>query len=317
VNEAPSIVVQDLCKTYGGRRFRRGVEALKGVSFEVRRGEVFGLLGPNGAGKTTLIKVLLGLLRATRGKALLLGAPAGRRASRRRVGYLPEQLRMPGYQTPYTALEFYGQLSGLARRQIVRARDELLQRVGLAPWARTPVRKFSKGMLQRLGLAQALLHDPDVLILDEPTDGLDPLGRRQVRDLLARLRAENKTVFLNSHLLQEVELICDRVAILDAGDLRRVGPIDDITSVGAEVELQLAGPGASLAALLAEVPAARQRAMPDGAVRIRLAVEGQAEVDQWVDRVRACGLSLLALERCGATLEDAFLRLLTPERPPR
>jgi ABC-2 type transport system ATP-binding protein len=321
VNDSPAIVVDQLSKTYrDGGRFRyfgRSVQALKGVSFQVPQGEVFGLLGPNGAGKTTFIKILLGIVRETAGSATLLGSSAGDRLSRRRVGYLPEQLRMPFHQTAHTALQFYGQLSGLRSRRIAAVEDAILETVGLADWKNVSVRKYSKGMLQRLGLAQALLHDPDLLILDEPTDGLDPLGRSQVRSILAELKRQNKTVFLNSHLLQEVELICDRVAILDRGSLRFVGPLAEITKTQAtEICFDLAGPERAIEAALAGRACDRWEKTADDRFHIELALENQADVDACIDGLRAQGISVIELSRRSLTLEDAFLQLLTEEPKP-
>ncbi len=225
-----AIDIQALRKVYREGLFGRSVSALRGVSFHVNRGEIFGLLGPNGAGKTTLIKVLLGIVRKSAGEARLLGRPAGDRLGRRQVGYLPESHRIPAHHTGNTALEYYGALSGLSSSQIRRRRPELLRTVGLAEWGRAPVKSFSKGMLQRLGLAQALMHDPEMLILDEPTDGVDPVGRKEMRTLLQRLKAEGKTIFINSHLLQEIELVCDRVVILVRGEVQRAGAIQELTA---------------------------------------------------------------------------------------
>ena len=222
---AESVIrVEKLSKTYQEGWFSpKDIQALQDVSFDVRPGEVFGLLGPNGAGKTTFIKVLLGIIRPNTGTAKLFGHDAGDPRGRKRVGYLPERLVVPRHHTALSALEFYGQLSGMTIAEVRARQDEVLELVGLADRASDLVRKYSKGMQQRIGLGQALMHNPDILILDEPTDGLDPVGRAQVRSILDRLRGEGKTIFLNSHLLQEVELICDRVAILDRGRLKRVG----------------------------------------------------------------------------------------------
>src|SRR5262249_30495350 len=173
----------------------------------------------NGAGKTTLVKVLLGIAWKSSGDAFLLGEPSGAVAVRARVGYLPEDHRFPDYHTGRTLLSFYGKLMGMPRRDRLRRSDELLELVGMAGRARAKVRTYSKGMKQRLGVAQAILHDPEVIFLDEPTDGVDPVGRREIRDLMQRLKGRGKTLFLNSHLLGEVELVCDRVAILQRGEL--------------------------------------------------------------------------------------------------
>src|SRR5580658_10401490 len=226
MNGSFAIETRDLCKTYRDGWFgRRRVPALAGVTLSVARGEIFGLLGPNGAGKTTLIKVLLGLVHKSSGNAELLGRPAGDIEARRHIGYLPEQHRIPHHLTGNTALEYYGRLSNMSMSDVRRRRPELLELVGLRRWGRTLVRKYSKGMLQRLGLAQAMMHEPDLLILDEPTDGVDPIGRAEIRDILGRLKSQGKTIFLNSHLLQEIELVCDRVAILGRGKLRRMDTV--------------------------------------------------------------------------------------------
>lgn len=198
-NGSPAIEVDGLRKTYtDGLIRRRTVEALRGVTFRVEKGTIFGLLGPNGAGKTTLIKVLLGIVRKTGGSATLMGLPAGNRLSRVKVGYLPENHRIPRHHTANSALEYYGALSGMPVRDIRKRSSELLELVGIGKWGPASIRTFSKGMLQRLGLAQALMHDPDLLVLDEPTDGVDPVGRSEMRDTLRRLKDEGKTVFINS-----------------------------------------------------------------------------------------------------------------------
>ncbi|MEM6364803.1 MAG: ABC transporter ATP-binding protein, partial [Planctomycetota bacterium] len=217
--DCPIVSVQGVEKTYRGSRLLRrdSIHALRGVDLTADRGNVFGLLGPNGAGKTTLIKVLLGVIKATAGTASLFGSTAGTAKTRRRVGYLPEALRIDRHHTARTALSFYGKLSGLDPSTIRHRSDELLAIVGLASRDRESVRRFSKGMLQRLGLAQALMHDPDLLVLDEPTDGLDPVGRSEVRGVIERLRDAGKTIFLNSHILHEVEVVCTHLAIMAGG----------------------------------------------------------------------------------------------------
>jgi len=221
--DQPVITTADLRKNYGS------VEALKGVSITVRPGEVFGLLGQNGAGKSTLIKILLGIVRKTEGEAELLGEPAGNATVRKRVGYLPEDHQFPGYHTGFSLLDFYGQLYGMSRLDRRRRIPEVLEIVGIAKRMHSKIRTYSKGMKQRLGIAQSIMHEPDVIFLDEPTDGVDPVGRREIRDLMQQLREQNKTVFVNSHLLGEVELICDRVAILQRGEMAREGTVADLT----------------------------------------------------------------------------------------
>ncbi len=314
MTNAYAIEVENLDKVYrDGLIFRRPFPALTGITLQVRYGEIFGLLGPNGAGKTTLVKLLLGIVRATRGRACMLGRPAGDRAGRRRVGYLPENLRIPRHHTALSALELYGQMSGMARGEIRRRSRPLLASVDLADRARDPVRKYSKGMLQRLGLAIALLHDPDLVFLDEPTDGLDPAGRAHVRQTLVRLKAEGKTIFLNSHLLQEVELVCDRVAILDRGVLKGLGRVEDLVPQRREdVELQVnvVGPAEAVQAAVASLREPRVWSRDGQQHLIHLYVRDQAEIDQCVDALRRQMLSIASLGRRRISLEEAFLRVL-------
>jgi len=214
---------EQLVKTYGR------IEALKGMSLDVRRGEIFGLLGQNGAGKTTMIKILLGITNRTAGHAELLGEAAGTVGVRRRVGYLPEDHRFPDYHTAASLLDFYGALLEVPKAERRKRALDLLELVGLKGRKDYKIRTFSKGMKQRLGIAQALINDPEVLFLDEPTDGVDPVGRKEIRALLHKLKGEGKTIFLNSHLLGEVELICDRVVIMQRGEIIREGDIAELT----------------------------------------------------------------------------------------
>lgn len=306
--------VERLSKTYrSGLWRRRRVDALRQASFQVGRGEIFGLLGPNGAGKTTLIKILLGLVRKSSGAARILGRAAGDRRARRRVGYLPEHHRIPRHHTGLSALMYYGGLSGLSRREVRRRATGLLELVGLDGWGTVSVRKYSKGMQQRLGLAQAMLHEPDLLVLDEPTDGVDPVGRSEMRGVLQRLKAEGKTVFLNSHLLQEVELVCDRVAILQSGEVRAVGRVAELTHrPQAEVVFDVVGDRAAVDAALDRPGIEVRRVTSEGPdrwlVEAHLA-DAQAN-DAAVDALRAAGLSLRGLHARRQSLEEAFLEIV-------
>ncbi|HVG02144.1 MAG TPA: ABC transporter ATP-binding protein [Nitrospira sp.] len=223
------IVTENLTKSYvSGWPGRPPFVALDGLSLTVGRGEIFGFLGPNGAGKTTTLKILLGLVRATSGRALLLERPAGDVDTRRRIGFLPESPYFYDYLTAEEFLGFYGQLAGLNRAVIAERVSDLLHLVGLADARSRQLRKFSKGMLQRIGLAQALIHDPELVILDEPMTGLDPVGRKQVRELILSLRDRGKTVFFSTHILHDVEMICDRVGIVIKGRLVASGRVDEL-----------------------------------------------------------------------------------------
>jgi ABC-2 type transport system ATP-binding protein len=314
---SPAVDVVNLSKRYrDGMLGRRRIDALQGVSLSVGRGEIFGLLGPNGAGKTTLIKVLLGIVRASAGAASMLGLPAGSREGRKEVGYLAENHRMPRHHTGNSALAFFGALSGLSRAEVRRRRDNLLAAVGLEAWGRTPIRKYSKGMLQRLGLAQAMLHDPQLLILDEPTDGVDPVGRSEMRTILQRLKAEGKTIFINSHLLQEVELVCDRVAILDRGRLLHQGTIAELTRqpTDADVRLVVAGEEGAIRAALAETKGAEMQMVGVNQFEVLVRGADQPTIDRAVDQLRERRLSLVSMTRKTQTLEQAFLAILQQAR---
>lgn len=318
-------------KSYRGWSIRKGrrIDALRGVSLQARPGDVFGLLGPNGAGKTTLIKILLGVVRPTEGTATLFGRPVGTAAARLRVGYLPESLRIDRHHTARSALRYYGRLSRMGEREITRRSDELLELVGLSGRDRESVRRFSKGMYQRLGLAQALMHNPDLLVLDEPTDGLDPVGRNEVRMVIDRLRDSGKTIFLNSHILQEVELVCTRVAILADGQIRGIGTLNEIAaSTGdhrIEIEAIVDGDSdsaqATLRNALADTKAeieptpVSSRHADEPTFRISLSLPDQRQVDDIVDRLRLANVSIVRLETKRATLEDTFIRLVRTEKP--
>ncbi len=237
----PAIDTQNLRKVFGDRA------AVKGLTLQVQQGEVFGFLGPNGAGKTTSIKMLLGLIAPTSGSATLLGEPLGNRPARQKIGFLPEHFRFQEWLRAGEFLELHGQLLGMPARQLSQRVSELLERVGLTEFHSKQLRTFSKGMLQRIGLAQALLNHPALVFLDEPTTGLDPVGRRLVRDIIHELRKEGTCVFLNSHLLSEIEVTCDRVGFIRHGEVVRLLELKTLETASTEVSLRLAGlPGEAL-----------------------------------------------------------------------
>lgn len=286
--------VDNLVKRYGAK------SALGGVSLEVAPGEIFGLLGQNGAGKTTLVKILLGLVAPTSGNAWLLDNPAGTARVRKRVGYLPEDHRLPEYHTGPSLLDFYGALQGVPRTVRRQRIPELLGQLGLAGRERLKVRGYSKGMKQRLGLAQALLASPRVLFLDEPTDGVDPVGRRHIRDLLLAERAKGVTLFVNSHLLSEMEQLCDRVAILKAGQIAVTGTVADLTRHADRWRIDLAEgdswPEGFPFASRQTGPARHEVELPDP--------DG---IDAVLRALVSAGARVRHLERCRGTLEDLYL----------
>jgi ABC-2 type transport system ATP-binding protein len=301
-----AVELRGLSKSYSSKW------ALRDLSLTVGRGEVFGFLGPNGAGKTTTVKILLGLVRPSGGEALLLGRPAGDPEARRRVGYLPENFRFHDWMTGRELLDFHGRLAGMAPAWRRQRADEVIELVGLAGRGDDRIRGYSKGMTQRIGLAQALMARPELVILDEPTSALDPLGRREVRDLIRGLKAEGTTVFLNSHLLGEVEMVCDRVAIVDRGRVLRSGRLDDLAGRRPELRLQLDRVDEPLLALLSRYgearPAAADGGRPGGAVV--LALDDLCRAPDVAEAVVAAGYRLHALVPAQRSLEDVFVELV-------
>ena len=312
-----AIEVRGLRKDYRAGLGGREVKALSGIDFAVEPGELFGLLGPNGAGKTTAVKILLGLTHATAGSAALLGKPVSDPESRRRVGYLPEGHRFPGYLTARQTLSIFGRMSGVAPRDLAARIPDLLSRVKLSDWIDVKVKKFSKGMTQRLGLAAALVHEPEVLLLDEPTDGVDPVGRREIRDLLKAEAAKGRAILLNSHLLSEIELTCDRVAVLRNGALAAMGTVEELTN--RREEKSSSNGYRFVASPLSEELIADFRALGAGAERVnghvRLMARDAEHLNALIDATRARGALLTELTPEKNTLEDVFVDLVkaTPE----
>jgi ABC-2 type transport system ATP-binding protein len=294
-----------LAKRYGR------IQALRGVSLAVARGEIYGLLGQNGAGKTTLIKVLLGIARNWEGEAFLLGKPAGTAEVRRRVGYLPEDHRFPEYHTGYSLLDFYGQLLSVPRTERRRRIPEMMDLVGLKGRMHSKIRTFSKGMKQRVGIAQALMHDPEVIFMDEPTDGVDPVGRRQIRRIMQELKSQGKTIFLNSHLLGEVELICDRVGILQRGEMIEEG---DIATLTRQKDMFIVGIAPGQVFPQQEAATLGYQVSASGDFWEVGLTDGQS-IDPLVDLLRARGLSIRHLVEKRQTLEDLFVRSVEAAEP--
>jgi len=301
------IQVEGLAKTYLTPFTRRRSEALRGVSFEVKRGEIFGFLGPNGAGKTTTIRCLMGLIKASSGTAKILGQPVPSRAARARVGFLPEQPYFYDYLTVAELLDLTGRLFGLDAATRRKRADELITKVGLDRARGQSLKKYSKGMLQRAGLAQALINDPDVLVFDEPSSGLDPIGRKEVRDLMLELHEAGKTVFFSSHILSDIETICDRVAIVIRGKLVEIGAPRELagrTLLATDVTFRIDDPRGAAA----EEIAARGDRVRRGDQELTVSLEADADVDEVLAFARARGAKTIAVAPRHDSLEDLFLR---------
>ena len=225
------INTKNITKEFSAKSFsKEKITALNKFTFEVNQGEIFGLLGPNGAGKTTLVKVLLGILFPNEGEAQIFEKDINDESIKSKIGYLPENHKFPNYLNGEQVLRYFGKLSGMSDIDAKNKTEEYIKLVDMEKWKKTKIKKYSKGMMQRLGMAQALINDPELIFLDEPTDGVDPIGRKEIRDILINLKSQGKTVFLNSHLLSEIELICDRVAILNKGVLIKEGSIEEMTT---------------------------------------------------------------------------------------
>lgn len=297
--------VKGLRKTFHIGFFRKRVDAVRGTSFSVKRGEIFGLLGPNGAGKTTTIKSILRLIFPTEGEIRIFGRSADDREATKRVGYMPENPYVYQYLKPLEFLDLCGRLAGLPKRERRDRSEEMIDKVGLRHAVDRPIGKFSKGMMQRIGLAQALLHDPELLVLDEPMSGLDPIGRKEVRDLLLEQRERGKTLLFTSHILSDVELLCDRVVIMQQGEITSEGQVHDLLeSAGRRVEIRLSG----ASDVLKDSLASRGTIVDGGAGHLTLRVDGQKAVDEIIRISNAAGARLDAMIPERQTLENLFLK---------
>jgi len=303
MSEPPALVTTGLTKSYRTGHVIQGRRpALQDLDLEVRTGEIFGYVGPNGSGKTTTLKLLTGLLRPDRGDARVLGEPLASRAWRFRAGYLPEHPYLYDYLTAAEYLDYAGRLFGLAAPRRRERTRELLALVGLERSADVPLRRYSKGMVQRAGLAQALVNDPDLVILDEPMSGLDPIGRRLVRDIILGLRRAGKTVFFSTHILSDAETLCDRVGVLRAGRLVRAGALGELLGLDVQhMEVFVSGLGEDAPAL---APARRRERVGE---RLRLEVD-ERDLGRTVAAVEAAGGRILSVQPVRQTLEDYFFR---------
>lgn len=297
-----AVETENLTKIYG----RGKVKALQDFTLTVEAGQIFSLLGPNGAGKTTLIKTLLGIVFPTGGKARILEEPIQKASVRSRIGYLAESHRFPEFLTARQTLYYYGKMAGVAKADLNRRIPALLKTVNLSEWENVKIRKFSKGMLQRLGIAQALINDAELLFLDEPTDGIDPVGRMEIRDLLQNLRNQGKTVFLNSHLLSEVEQVSDEIAILKNGRLLEKGRVNDFISVKEQFQLKFQGSADEFQHTCSELNIA---ANPLNEFQV-VAVEDISQLNALLDRLREQDFLIEAVIPRKISLEDFFIRTI-------
>jgi ABC-2 type transport system ATP-binding protein len=304
------VEISSLTKDYEvGFWRKRKVRALDGLSLTVNQGEIFGFLGANGAGKTTTLKLLMTLIFPTDGSARILGHDIGEVSMHSRIGYLPENPYFYDYLTAMEFLNFCGHIFGFPKSERSRRAKDVLARVRLDEnkWD-TQLRKFSKGMLQRIGLAQALINDPEVVFLDEPMSGLDPIGRREVRDLIAALRQEGKTVFMCSHILSDIEVLCDRVAILKSGRLAHVGYLDELRQqVAGHNLMEVVVRGTNETALRSHLPKANEYRISATPVGLRIEVTEERDVDEVITALRKVSGKLVSVQPLRQSLEELFM----------
>lgn len=301
-----ALETEGLSKVY--KSLRGHVRALEPLDLKVEAGKVFGLLGSNGAGKSTLVKTILRICKPTTGRAKILGVDSADPESRRNVGYLPEGTHFARYLTGRKVCEYFGRLAGLDGKKLKAEVDEKLELVGMADWANKKAVKYSKGMKQRIGIAQAMLGNPRVMILDEPTDGVDPQGRHEIRDLIKRLAADNVTLFLNSHMLSEIEAVCDEIAIMYRGRILRRGPVKRLTE-----EMSIRDGHLQLRFRTSELPDDLPAAF-DGLEPIvggfRIGVPDREHVTTLIDELRRRDVKIYEVEQWHASLEEAFMQIM-------
>ncbi len=297
-----AIETTNLTKYYSKGR----VKALEDLSIQVETGKIFGLLGPNGAGKTTLLKLLLGICFPTRGNAKILQKDINDYRSHHKIGYLAENHRFPEFLTAQQVLFYYGQMAGIEKSILQKKIPELLKLVNLAEWGKVKIRKYSKGMMQRMGIAQSLINDPELLFLDEPTDGIDPVGRREIRDILLELREKGKTIFLNSHLLSEVERVSDEIAILKDGQLKQKGSVQDFISVKDKYQIQVDDEKNSISEICKQ---SNIELKEQNGVYL-VSVNDNHQLNHLIDQLRHKKISIIAVIPHKITLEDFFIEVV-------
>ncbi len=301
-----AVEVENLTKVYGSVKRKGNIRALDDLTLKVPYGTVFGLLGPNGAGKTTLIKILLGIVHPTSGSAQLLNTNISKHYIRKNVGFLPENHKFPPYLTGEQVLRYIARLSGFNGRDLDKKISELLSVMKMSKWRKMKIKKYSKGMMQRIGLAQAMINDPKVIFLDEPTDGVDPIGRKEIRDILAELKNKGKTIFLNSHLLSEVELITDKIAILNNGVLVQEGTVADLTADKERYKISLGSNPSSIPEELKK----KFGIEPGETKSFEVKVKSVSELNEIIDLLRNSATEIEAIIPQKNSLEDLFISLI-------
>ena len=303
-----SIEVKKLTKVFKTKAFsKNGIKALDNVSLKIENEIIFGLLGPNGAGKTTLIKVLLGLVFPTSGEAFILDNNISDYKVRKNIGYLPENHKFPNYLNGEEVIVYNARMSGFKIDKNSPRITEVLNLVNMEKWRKTKIKKYSKGMMQRIGLAQAIVHDPKIIFLDEPTDGVDPIGRKEIRDILINLKAQGKTIFINSHLLSEVEAVSDKVAILNEGKLVKYGTVEELT-INKEMgeistESELSG------SMIEELK--QKFTFEIDKNTINLEIKDTKTLNSFMDELRKAEVNILNVNQKKTSLEDLFIKSLT------
>lgn len=303
-----SVQVENLTKIFKAKvSGKNGITALDNVTLAIEKGTIFGLLGPNGAGKTTLIKILLGLVFPTSGSAKILDTDISDFNIRKKIGYLPENHKFPNYLTGEDVIVYYSKLSGFEIDKKSPKITEVLNLVKMEKWRKTKIKKYSKGMMQRLGLAQAIIHDPEIIFLDEPTDGVDPIGRKEIRDLLISLKNRGKTIFINSHLLSEVELVTDKVAILNEGKLIKFGTVDELTVNKQLYEIKTDLPISTelFRSLIENYKITQKENM------ISLEISDNSDLNKFLDELRKSSINIIGVNQKKSSLEDTFIQSLT------
>lgn len=302
-----AIEIENLTKVYSTTFGKKIVKALDNLSLSVNDETIYGLLGRNGAGKTTLVKILMSITYQTSGQFTILGKSIKQHSVKKHIGYLPENHKFPPFLTGYEMLHYFGTMTGIEDDKLKKRIPEMLEMVKMSKWANKKIKTYSKGMMQRVGLAQAILHDPDLIFLDEPTDGVDPVGRKEIRDVLIELKNQKKTIFLNSHLLSEVEMVTDRIAILNNGKLIREGSVKELTDAEREYQIKTSD---DLFSVLSDDEKNTFAISTDNKGNYFLPVNELKDLNAFIDLLRSREILISEIVPMKHTLEDTFITLV-------